>query len=623
MCGIAGLLRRDGHPVDRPLLERMTDVLSHRGPDGRGFYVDGAVGLGHRRLAIIDLTNGAQPMGSDDGMTWIAYNGEVYNYGELRDTLRALGHSFHTTSDTEVVLRAYEVWGGDCLQRLRGMFALAIWDGRRRQLLLARDRVGIKPLVYAWDGTSLRFGSEIKALLEDPVVPRDLDWEALRDYLVHNYIPAPRTIFTAIRKLPPASYLLCSLDGGEPEVGTYWQLRWAPNVTRSEADWIEELRHLLDETVRLHLASDVPLGAFLSGGVDSSSVVASMARVSSAPIRTFAIGFDESDFDELSYARLVAQRYGTDHFEQVVKPDVISILPRLAWQFDEPFADASAVPTYCVANITRQHVTVALSGDGGDENFAGYARYARALRLDVRLDTFPLPLLRPVFAAMAAAAPESLPGRRSLDLLASDRVRRYYRMMTYHRDQGLRALLSAEALQHVLPRTTPEVFERLAAHSGSNEHVSMLQHIDMQHYLPDDILAKVDRTTMLTSLEARVPLLDHVLMEHVATIPRPLKLGDAAGKLILKHAMADRLPAAILSRRKMGFGVPLAAWLRKDLKDFAHDVLLEPRARQRGLLNPRDVARLLHAHTAGARDYSAQLWAFICLELWCRTWWSR
>jgi asparagine synthase (glutamine-hydrolysing) len=396
MCGIAGILRQDGAAVDGGLLGRMTDVLAHRGPDGRGLHVDGPVGLGHRRLSIIDLSTGAQPMATVDRALWITYNGEVYNYLELRRELEALGQQFQTTSDTEVILLGYQAWGTDVLARLRGMFAFAIWDGRRRQLFAARDRLGIKPLVYAWDGKALRFGSEIKALLEDEAVARDLDWEAARDYFAHLCVPAPRTIFRSIRKLPPASYLLASPDGGEPQVHRYWTLRMAPDRNIGEAEWIARLRALLEDTVRRHMLADVPVGAFLSGGIDSSTVVATMARVSASPVKTFSIGFDEADFDELAFARQVAGRYGTDHFEMVVKPDVMAILPRLAWQFDEPFADASALPTYCVSKITREHVTVALSGDGGDEGFVGYRRYAEADTLARQADGPLLGLLRPL-----------------------------------------------------------------------------------------------------------------------------------------------------------------------------------------------------------------------------------
>jgi asparagine synthase (glutamine-hydrolysing) len=620
MCGIAGLLRQDGHPVNADLVRRMTDVIAHRGPDGDGFHIDGSVGLGHRRLSIIDLAGGAQPMATEDGAIWITYNGEVYNYRELRRELETLGFTFRTTSDTEVVLQAYEAWGLEFLSRLRGMFALAIWDRRRRRLLLARDRTGIKPLVYGWDGRCLRFASELKSLLQDGAVPRDLDWEAVRDYFTYHYIPSPRTIFRAFRKLPPASYLVCSLDGGAPEVRRYWDLRFAPDHRVTEAEWAAQLRALLDESVKLHMVSDVPIGAFLSGGLDSSTVVACMARASREPIRSFSIGFDEEGFDELAYARVVAARYGTNHFEMVVKPEVMEILPRLAWQFDEPFADASAVPTYCVSKITREHVTVALSGDGGDENFAGYRRYADALALDRRGDV--LRFVKPLMRLAAGCLPEGARGRALLEMLGTPPLLRYFRMMTFQRDATLAALLTPAAAAEVAPRTHPEHFYRLAAEAGITDYLSILQYLDVRHYLPEDILTKVDRTSMLVSLETRVPLLDHVLMEHVATIPEGLKFRAGAGKHILKQAMRDLLPREVLGRPKMGFGVPLAGWFRKELKGFTDEVLLDARLRQRGIVRPETVRQLLDLH-GGGRDQSARIWALVCFELWCRTWFDR
>jgi asparagine synthase (glutamine-hydrolysing) len=621
MCGIAGLLRRDGGAADGALLKRMTDRLAHRGPDGEGFHVTGPVGLGHRRLSIIDLSTGAQPMASASGSTWITYNGEVYNYRELREELIALGCEFRTTSDTEVILAAYEVWGVGCLDRLRGMFAFGIWDAPARRLFLARDRVGIKPLVYSWDGRCLRFASELKAILEDPTVPRVLDREALRDYFTHLYVPGPRSIFRDIRKLPPASYLICSLDGAdEPEVKSYWDLRMAPVATVSEAEWSEQLDHLLHETVRMHLVSDVPIGAFLSGGLDSSTVAACMARSASGPIKTFSIGFDEADHDELRYARMLASRYGTDHFELVVKPDVMEVLPRLAWQFDEPFADASAVPTYCVSRITRDHVTVALSGDGGDENYAGYHRYAEAVALHDRMDRSPLSVLKPLARWAGARRRPGARGREFLQVRGLDAVDRYVRMLTYQTPETLEGLLTSDAAAAIDLAGPQRALRALAARAGTEDYLSTLQYMDVHHYLPEDILTKVDRASMLTSLEARVPLLDHVVMEHAARMPPGLKLRNGRGKHVLKVAMARYLPAEMLHRRKMGFGVPLAAWFRRDLKDFARDVLLDARTRQRGILRPEAVARLLDAHLAGRRDHSSQLWSLICFELWCRQW---
>jgi asparagine synthase (glutamine-hydrolysing) len=623
MCGIAGILRVDGAVPGPELLRAMTTAIAHRGPDGDGFFADGPVGLGHRRLAIIDLVTGDQPMASDDGSVVLIFNGEIYNFRELRGELAARGAAFRTTSDTEVILRAYEAWGVDCLPRLRGMFAFAVWDKARRRLFLARDRVGIKPLVYAWDGRRLLFASEIKALLEDPTLPRELDWEALRDFLTLHYIPSPRTIFRSIRKLPPASYLLLDLDRPEPEIRRYWDLRFEPDDRPSEADWLEGLRWHLGDAVRSHLVSDVPIGAFLSGGVDSSAVVALMAQATGGRVRTFSIGFDDSDFDELEHARAVAQRHETQHFEYVVKPNALDTLPRLAWQFDEPFADSSALPTYYVSKITREHVTVALSGDGGDENFLGYTRYARAQRLHERLDAFPAVLARPLLRLAARLLPPGARGQGYLDLLGAPPVDRYFKLMAYQRSETLRSLLSPGAREHVRPVVTPELFRRLAAEGRTRDYASTLQYLDIHCYLPEDILTKVDRTSMAVSLEARVPLLDHVLMEYVATMPTALKFRDGAGKVILKRALAADLPAGILNRRKMGFGLPIASWFRRELTDYVRDVLGGRRTRQRGLVDPGAVSALLDEHQRGGRDRSSQLWALLALEEWARRWLDR
>jgi len=604
----------------------MTTAIAHRGPDGAGFFAEGPVGLGHRRLAIIDLVTGDQPMSAADGRAVLVFNGEIYNFRELRRELEGHGATFRTTSDTEVILHAYETWGVECLPRLRGMFAFALWDKARRRLLLARDRVGIKPLVYAWDGHRLLFGSEIKALLEDPRLARDLDWDALRDYLTLHYIPGPRTIFRSIRKLPPASYLVLDVDRpepAEPEVRRYWDLRFAPDPRRSDADWVEGLRWHLTDAVRSHLVSDVPIGAFLSGGVDSSTVVALMAQASEGRVRTFSIGFDNNDFDELQHAREVARRYDTQHFEYVVKPNALDTLPRLAWQFDEPFADSSALPTYFVSKITREHVTVALSGDGGDENFVGYTRYARAQRLHERLDAFPGVLARPLLRLASRLAPAGARGQGYLDLLGARPVDRYFKLVAYQRSETLRSLLSAGAREQVEPVVTPALFRRLAAEGRAPDYASTLQYLDIHCYLPEDILTKVDRTSMAVSLESRVPLLDHVLMEYVATMPTSLKLRDGVGKVILKRTMAGDLPAGILERRKMGFGIPIASWFRQELTDYVRDILEGPRTRRRGLVDPGAVSALLDEHQHRGRDRSSQIWALISLEEWARRWLDR
>jgi asparagine synthase (glutamine-hydrolysing) len=623
MCGIAGIFLQGGGTVGEQPLRAMTTCLAHRGPDGDGFFRHGPVGLGHRRLAIIDLVTGDQPMSSEDVAVTVVFNGEIYNFRELRRVLEARGRRFRTASDTEVILHAYEEYGLDCLRHLRGMFAFAIWDERRHRLFLARDRVGIKPLVYAWDGERLLFASEPKAILEDPAIPRRIDWEALRDYLTLHYIPSPRTVFADIRKLPPGCFLTVGLDGGAPKVQRYWDLRFEPDGRRSEDDWLDGLRAHLCDAVSSHLVSDVPIGAFLSGGMDSGTVVALMAGATRGQIRTFSIGFDEASHDELAYARRVAQRHGTQHFEFVVKPNALEVLPKLVWQFDEPFADSSAIPTYFVSKITREHVTVALSGDGGDENFLGYSRYVRALTLHDRLDRFPGVLARSLFHWAARLSPDTVRGHGYLEMLGSDPVARYFRLMAFQRTEGLRRILSAEARQQVAPDVTPALFDTLSAAAGAPDYASTLQSIDVRCYLPEDILTKVDKASMLVSLESRVPLLDHVLMEFVATMPTGLKFRNGGGKVILRKTMADQLPPETLTRRKMGFGVPLAEWLRGELGAYAREVLEGRRSRERGLFDPRTVSAVLEEHQSGARDRSSQIWALLCLEEWARRWLDR
>jgi asparagine synthase (glutamine-hydrolysing) len=620
MCGIAGLVDVTGRPATADLVRAMTAVQQHRGPDGEAIVCRGPVGLGHRRLAIIDLATGDQPMANDDGSIWIVFNGEIYNFRELRRELEARGARFRTNSDTEVILRAYEAEGPACVGRLRGMFAFAILDERARCVFLARDRVGIKPLVYHWDGRRLLFASELKGILQDRRVPRQLDAHALGEYLTHLYVPAPRTIFTAVRKLPPACSLRLSLDGGEPVIARYWKLAFAPDRHVTESEWLERLRDQLREAVRCHLVSDVPLGAFLSGGVDSSSVVAFMAQASSAPIRTFSIGFAEQDFDELQFARQVARRYGTDHYELVVKPSALEVLPQLAWHFDEPFADSSSIPTYYLAKMTREHVTVALSGDGGDENFAGYRRYAQARDLQETFDHSPLTIVRPFLRLASRLLPVGAPGQAYTGLLGADAIERYFRLITYHRPETLRRLVARDlaAIAETVPR--PTRFREIAADGGTSDYVSTLQYIDLQTYLPGDILTKVDVASMAVSLEVRVPLLDHVLMEFLATVPASFKLRDRTGKFLLKRAVAPLLPPGILARRKMGFGVPLASWFRSELRDLTRDVLLSQSARERGLFRMPAVEALLDSHASGRRDDSAMLWALVCFELWMRQW---
>ena len=626
MCGILGMLNADGREMDRDRLLAMAATLAHRGPDGEGAYVDGPAALAHRRLSIIDLGGGGQPMSNEDGTVWIVFNGEIYNFPALRRELEDRGHRFRTRSDTEVIVHAYEEYGEDCVKKLRGMFAFGIWDARRQRWFLARDRLGKKPLYYYHDGRRFVFASEIKAILRDRSVPREIDPTALRDYFTYGYIPFPKTIFRSIRKLPPAHRMRVARPAeasGRVDLRTeaYWDLEYAPDRTLSETDWIEGLREKLLEAVRVRLLSDVPLGAFLSGGIDSSAVVAMMSRLMDQPVKTFSIGFEESDFSELEYARRVAERFGTQHHETIVRPDAIALLPKLAWAFDEPFADSSAIPTYYVSRMAREQVTVVLSGDGGDETFAGYRRYLWATGLS-RWDFLPGRLRETLFGWPAALMPEGLRGKGALRNMSLGPFERYRCLITQDAARCLPYLLS-EDLQRAMGDAEPSGSDFLAPYYHRHpeaDYLSKLQYLDTKTYLPEDILTKVDRASMLCSLETRAPLLDHELLEFVARMPSHLKLKKGETKYILKKAMEGILPPEILHRPKMGFAVPLVHWFKGDLVEVARDLLLSPRCRQRGYVNTRFVERLLADHQKKARDHSLRIWELLFFEQWCRNW---
>jgi asparagine synthase (glutamine-hydrolysing) len=626
MCGIAGKLCFDpDRPVPRALLDRMGGALAHRGPDDAGIHCAGPVGLAHRRLSIIDLSPaGHQPMSNEDGTIWIVFNGEIYNFLSLRPALEARGHRFRSQTDTEVLLHLYEELGQDCVEPLRGMFAFAIWDAPRRRLLLARDRLGAKPLCYQVDGQALRFASEVKAILQDPAVEVRPDPQGIAEYLTFGYVTGASSAFQGIRRLPPAHRLVW--EAGALRVERYWRLRRDGKAARSEAEWGEGIRAHLEEAVRLRLVSDVPLGAFLSGGVDSSAVVAMMRRAGSGPVKTFSIGFPEAEYDELRYARLVAERFGTEHHELVVRPDALAVLPKLAWHYDEPFGDSSAVPTYCVAELTRRHVTVALNGDAGDESFGGYERYA-AQRLGQRFDRLPgTAALRGVLAATARLLPRgarrtslAARGRRLLEGLAEPPERRYAHWLCRLSGERRAAILSDAFRSTTGGRD--ELAPLLAAFQTSDapDLGDATLGVDAALYLPDDLLVKVDIASMAHGLEARSPFLDHVFMEYAATIPFDLKVRGRTTKAILKRALADLLPASILSRPKMGFGVPIERWLRHELRDLATEALLAPRAMERGYFRPEAVRRLLDEHVRGAAGWHDLLWSLLMLELWHRS----
>lgn len=619
MCGIAGRYNfRSRRPVDRDVVRAMTGLLSHRGPDGSGIHVEGDVGLGHRRLAIIDLTaHGAQPM--TDGRYWITYNGEIYNFPERRRELEAVGYSFRSTSDTEVILALYARHGADCVRHLRGMFAFAVWDSRERTLFLARDRLGKKPMYYRFDEDGIAFASEPKAFLAEPSFQARPAPTAIAKYLAYQYVPSPLSAFEGVCRLAPAHDLLIGPDhAGEPR--RYWMLRYGDKLEISEREAAVELRERLTEAVRIRLISDVPIGAFLSGGVDSSAVVALMAGLVNGPVRTFSIGFEESDHDERAYARLVAQRYGTEHREFVVRPDALAILPRLVWHYGEPYADSSALPTYYLAELTRRHVTVALNGDGGDETFAGYDRY-RAQLLAGRFDRLP----RPALAALGALAASArlFRGRqadriaRFLDAAVEPAPQRYSRWICHFHPDLLEQICTPE----FLPIATASPFEEIVtafAHTDAPDLLDATLDVDVRTYLPDDLLVKVDIATMAHGLEARSPLLDHEVMEFVARLPSHMKLRNGSAKWILKDALRDLLPPEVVERRKMGFGVPIEAWLRGELAGFTADILLSERAIGRGYFRRRSVERLLAEHRDGVRSWHYQLWNLLMLELWHR-----
>ena len=636
MCGIAGLLYFDPQrAVDAGLLDRMTDVLAHRGPDGRGTHRDGPLGLGHRRLAIIDLSpDGAQPMTNEDGTVWVALNGEIYNFQELRPQLEAKGHRFSSKSDTEVLVHGWEEWGERLVDRLRGMFAFAVWDARARRLFLARDRFGKKPLFYRLSEDGLWFGSEAKAILQDPAVPRVPDRLALHEYLTYGYVPGPRSAFEGIKKLPPAHTLTVEQDGRH-RLAAYWALQLAPKhegLGSSEADLRragERVSELLDEATRLRMISDVPLGAFLSGGVDSSAVVAAMCRQSprgAAGVRTFAIGFQEPEFDESGWAERVARHLGTDHRVLMLTPDGAAGLSRIAWHYGEPFADASCIPTFAVSALARRHVTVALSGDGGDELFCGYKRHV-GTRLREKLQESH-PWLRGALenrvliealrrAGRTTLAVELSHGRWQGDIPPSD----LYMTRVEHISPALKAELYADPLLLLTRGRDARERVRLAiAASRGETFTERCAHADAVTYLPDDILVKVDIASMAHGLETRAPLLDHVLAEYVARLPFALKMQRLVTKRALKRAIRDRVPGEVLTREKMGFGVPLEHWFRGGFRSLLQEVLLDPRALGRGLFRPEAVERLVSDHAAGRADHQNPLFVLLMLELWFRLW---
>ena len=617
MCGIAGFVERAQTsgpvPDGQDLVTRMCEVIRHRGPDDQGIHVEPGVALGMRRLSIIDLAGGHQPIANEDGSVWIVFNGEIYNFRELRRELETLGHRFSTSTDTEVIVHAYEAWGTSAFSRLRGMFGVAIWDRQARTLVVARDRVGIKPLYIAETPGRVYFASELKSILCAPDVPRQLDLPALDHYLSFLYTPPDRTIFAHVRKLPPGHVLTCR--DGDTTVAPYWSLPASETFTGTDREAVETLRSVVTDAVRAHLVSDVPIGAFLSGGVDSSLVVALMARTSGTRVKTFSIGFDEPAFDELEHARRVADHYGTDHHEFVVRPDGVSILDDLVRHFDEPFADASAIPTWYVSAMARRHVTVVLSGDGGDELFGGYDRYLPHPRV-AAFDRFVPDSLHPIAAAVADRLPHGARGKNFLRHVGRSPRARYVDAVRYFSADEKPALLSPD-VRAALGACNPEaeLARRFDRHEGL-PWPSQMMRTDIETYLPEDILTKVDRMSMAHSIESRVPLLDNEVIDFAARLPPGFKIRNGRRKHILKEVAAGLLPDGLVDRRKQGFGVPLGVWFRGGLRQLFTDTLLSSRALQRGYFDRRFVSRLVDEHVSGRRDHTLRLWQLVVFERW-------
>ena len=623
MCGICGVYNLSGKPVHSGLISQMTKVLRHRGPDDQGLYTNNSIALGMTRLAIIDLSQAAhQPMSNADGTVWIVYNGEVYNHLQLRKELEAKGYRYQSQSDTETVLHLYEEYGIACLQYLRGMYAFAIWDTKQHKLFLAIDRLGIKPLYYTQVNGSIIFGSEIKVILQYPEVKREIDFISMDEYLRYSCVPAPRTIFKGIKRLPPAHYV--TVNGTQVEVQSYWDLHFEPNYSRSETEWVKITREMLTECVEMRLMSDVPLGVLLSGGIDSSSVVALMSQTSTEKVKTFTIGFETAGLDFRGYderhdARIIAQRFNTDHHEMIVNPQVNDVMPSIIWHFDEPFANVTAIPAYYLSKMTREYVTVALGGVGGDEAFGGYPRYIGARWLK-RFFTLP-PLLRKRVVTTIERLPEG-----SSDYLFTNRLKKFFRGMSTTKEKtyanwmsffngNLSIYSQGVREQLVANQTIPPLNGQFRIASGL-EFLNKLFFVDTKMYLPDNLLTYSDRMSMAHSLELRVPFCDHLIIEFAGTIPPELKAKGFTLKYILKKVMRDILPHEILHKRKQGFSVPLSHWLRHELRPLASKVLSPHRIKQRGYFDPEVVSKLWTAHFSGKANYANYLWALIVFDLW-------
>ena len=626
MCGITGIFdTRLARDVTRADLHRMNESQTHRGPDEGSLHLEPGVGLGHRRLSIIDVATGQQPLFNEDGSVVVVFNGEIYNYQELIPELQAAGHVFHTKSDTEVIVHAWEQWGEQCVERFRGMFAFGLWDRNRQTFFMARDRLGVKPLYYALlDNGILLFGSELKSLLAHGGLKRDIDPCAVEEYFALGYVPEPRTIFRQACKLPPAHSLVIRRGQTLPAPREYWDVRFTLDAKVSDVEANEELIRRLDESVRLRMIAEVPLGAFLSGGVDSSVVVASMARLSDAPVNTCSIGFDDPKYNESAFAQMVADRYQTRHFTEVVGSDDFDLIDTLARLYDEPFADSSAIPTYRVSQLARKRVTVALSGDGGDETFGGYRRYQMHLMEERMRSALPDALRRPLFGLLGRVypkadwAPRMFRAKTTFQGMARSSVEAYFHSMNFVREPMRSELFSASFKASLGGYSAEQVFQRHARKAGTDDPLALIQYIDTHTYLVGDINTKVDRASMAHSLEVREPLMDHKLVEWLATLPSSLKLRNGTSKYLLKKANEPYLPNDVLYRSKMGFAVPLARWFRGPLRQRVRDSLLGGPMQDSGMFNPVAMRQIVEQHEAGTRDFSTAIWTMLMFDAFLR-----
>ncbi|MDP8230823.1 MAG: asparagine synthase (glutamine-hydrolyzing) [Candidatus Gorgyraea atricola] len=632
MCGICGKVSLNTNAnISEGLIRKMCSVLAHRGPDNEGVYLgtpnhslrsgtgQARVGLGHRRLSVIDVSSrGHQPMGNEDGSIWLVMNGEIYNFSELRKDLEKKGHIFKSHTDAETIIHLYEEKGIDCLNDLRGGFAFTIWDEKKQRLFVARDRIGKKSVYYTYRNQTLIFASEIKAILKDPETSVEVNRGVVTDYLSYGYVPTPESMFKGIMKLPPAHFMI--YEKGNIKIEKYWELDFSKKNRLSEPECCKRIMDLLEEATRIRMISDVPLGAFLSGGIDSSAVVYMMSKLSSKPIKTFSIGFEDREYSELKFARQIADRFGTEHKEYMVKPNAIEVLPKLVWHYNEPYADSSALPSYYVAKMTRQEVAVALNGDGGDECFGGYERFMAA-RFAEYLKIVPAPFLR----AIAGRLPESLGLKdfrtrlKRFLLMASKSYReRHYNWVSIFRDSEKEELFSGAFKDEIKDRDSFAYLDGAFDRCRSKDVVDKVMSADIRTNLLDDLLVKMDIATMANSLEGRSPFLDHRMMEFAATIPSSMKIKGTRLKYILKQALSDVLPKEILSRGKMGFGVPIDRWFRDELKDYSHEILMSSKCINRGYFKKEGIKALLDGHCEGRANNGARIWSLLNLELWHR-----